>query len=150
MSSLQDIECLGLTSAVVGKIEHEAVYEAKLAIVKDCIPVGNLYDDHLIYKIQSICLLSLGNEDVDLNLIPCKKHSTGTKIPNADQILKNNKKDGTKGLFENSMFVNKTWGAVKSAGNTIKNTTQQAAAIATSQVLNINILNMILIILTCF
>ena len=30
--------------------------------------------------------------------------------------------------------MNKTWGAVKSAGNTIKNTTQQAAALASNQV----------------
>lgn len=36
-------------------------------------------------------------------------------------------------LFDGSQFVNKTWGAVKIAGNTIKTTTQQAAAIATSQ-----------------
>lgn len=34
-------------------------------------------------------------------------------------------------LFEG---MNKTWGAVKSAGNTIKNTTQQAANLATKQV----------------
>lgn len=31
-------------------------------------------------------------------------------------------------------MVNKTWGAVKIAGNTIKSTTQQAAAIATNQI----------------
>lgn len=30
--------------------------------------------------------------------------------------------------------MNKTWGAVKSAGNTIKNTTQQAAALASNQI----------------
>lgn len=30
--------------------------------------------------------------------------------------------------------MNKTWGAVKSAGNTIKNTTEKAAAIASHQV----------------
>lgn len=29
--------------------------------------------------------------------------------------------------------MNKTWGAVKNAGNTIKNTTQQAAALASNQ-----------------
>lgn len=37
-------------------------------------------------------------------------------------------------LFEGSAFVNKTWGAVKSAGNTIKNTTQHAAALASNQI----------------
>lgn len=36
-------------------------------------------------------------------------------------------------LFDGSQFVNKTWGAVKIAGNTIKTTTQQAAALATNQ-----------------
>lgn len=37
-------------------------------------------------------------------------------------------------LFDGSQFVNKTWGAVKIAGNTIKSTTQQAAALATNQI----------------
>lgn len=37
-------------------------------------------------------------------------------------------------LFDGSQFVNKTWGAVKIAGSTIKNTTQQAAALATNQI----------------
>lgn len=37
-------------------------------------------------------------------------------------------------LFESSILVNKTWGAVKSAGSTIKNTTQQAATIASNQI----------------
>lgn len=37
-------------------------------------------------------------------------------------------------LFEGSNMVNKAiWGAVKSAGSTIKNTTQQAAAMASNQ-----------------
>lgn len=37
-------------------------------------------------------------------------------------------------LFDGSQLVNKTWGAVKIAGNTIKSTTQQAAALATNQI----------------
>lgn len=37
-------------------------------------------------------------------------------------------------LFESSLLMNKTWGAVKSAGSTIKNTTQQAAALASNQI----------------
>lgn len=37
-------------------------------------------------------------------------------------------------LFDGSQFVNKTWGAVKSAGSTIKSTTQQAASIAANQI----------------
>lgn len=36
-------------------------------------------------------------------------------------------------LFDGSQLVNKTWGAVKIAGSTIKSTTQQAAALATNQ-----------------
>lgn len=36
-------------------------------------------------------------------------------------------------LFDGSQIVNKTWGAVKIAGSTIKTTTQQAAALATNQ-----------------
>ncbi|XP_077289295.1 phosphatidylinositide phosphatase spermathreecae isoform X2 [Arctopsyche grandis] len=135
LSGLEDIECLGITPAIIGKIEHEAIYEPKLVIVKDCTPVGNLYDDHIIYKIKSISLLPIGNEEIELNLTPCKKHSTGSILKtHVVENIKGNKRDSGKGLFENSVFVNKTWGAVKSAGNTIKTTTQQAAAIATSQV----------------
>lgn len=37
-------------------------------------------------------------------------------------------------LFDGSQLVNKTWGAVKIAGSTIKSTTQQAAALATNQI----------------
>lgn len=37
-------------------------------------------------------------------------------------------------LFDGSHLVNKTWGAVKIAGSTIKSTTQQAAALATNQI----------------
>lgn len=49
------------------------------------------------------------------------------------RIILNSKKSQTKGIFEGSVLVNKTWGAVKSAGTSIKSTTQQAAAIASSQ-----------------
>lgn len=84
-------------------------------------------------------MLTMGSEEIELNLQPCKKHGNGstTKSLTASELTKTNKKDGSKGLFENSLFVNKTWGAVKSAGNTIKSTTQQAAAIATSQVIDL-------------
>lgn len=37
-------------------------------------------------------------------------------------------------LFDQKAVLGKTWGSIKSAGNTIKNTTQQAAALATLQV----------------
>lgn len=41
--------------------------------------------------------------------------------------------NSSKGLI-GSQLVNKTWGAVKIAGSTIKTTTQQAAALATNQI----------------
>lgn len=74
-----------------------------------------------MYKIKSIAFLQLGLENVDLQLQQCPKHKTVTL------------RSGSNSLFDmqkNSAFT-KTWGTLKSAGNTIKNTTQQAAAIAT-------------------
>lgn len=97
-----------------------------MVIIKDVVPVGVLYPPHLVYKIKSVCLLS--DEKPDCVLIPCQKHNNN-KI-----ISLNNQTAQKQSLFEGSLLVNKTWGAVKNAGNTIKTTTQQAAAIATNQV----------------
>ncbi|KOX67473.1 Phosphatidylinositide phosphatase SAC2 [Melipona quadrifasciata] len=93
-------------------------------LIKEVSPVGELYGGHVIYKIKSIAFLHFGNENNDIGLLPCKKH----------QNLPKKKSQG--GLFDvpqKAAFA-KTWGTIKSATNTIKNTTQQAAALATSQV----------------
>lgn len=55
---------------------------------------------------------------------PCRKHKT---------VSSKRISSGNTSIFDiqkNAAFT-KTWGTLKSAGNTIKNTTQQAAAIAT-------------------
>lgn len=93
-------------------------------LIKEVLPAGELYGGHVIYKIKSITFLHLGSENNDIGLLPCKKH----------QNLPKKKSQG--GLFDvpqKAAFA-KTWGTIKSATNTIKNTTQQAAALATSQV----------------
>ncbi|KAF3429899.1 hypothetical protein E2986_07266 [Frieseomelitta varia] len=123
-ASPKDLECLGIFYGIIGKIEQPSVLEARLMLIKDVSPAGELYGGHVIYKIKSIAFLHFGSENNDIGLLPCKKH----------QNLPKKKSQG--GLFDvpqKAAFA-KTWGTIKSATNTIKNTTQQAAALATSQV----------------
>ena len=93
-------------------------------LIKDVSPVGELHGGRVVYKIKSVAFLHIGSDNSDLGLQPCKKHQS---LP---------KKTFQTGLFDAPQKAGfaKTWGTIKSAGNTIKNTTQQAAAMATSQV----------------
>lgn len=97
----------------------------------------------------------LSDDEPDAVLSPCPRHKTKLYIIiiykfndnnfnlfvlftfNFYRISNNNSSSSvtsTKSrLFESSQIVNKTWGAVKSAGSTIRNTTQQAAALASNQ-----------------
>ncbi|XP_071867330.1 phosphatidylinositide phosphatase spermathreecae isoform X2 [Bombus fervidus] len=123
-ASPKDLECLGIFYGIVGKIEQPCVLEPRLMLIKEVSPAGELYGGHIIYKVKSIAFLHLGSENNDIGLLPCKKH----------QNLPKKKSQG--GLFDvpqKAAFA-KTWGTIKSATNTIKNTTQHAAALATSQV----------------
>ncbi|XP_070154669.1 phosphatidylinositide phosphatase SAC2 isoform X2 [Polyergus mexicanus] len=120
----RDLECLGMFYGIVGKIEQASVLEPRLMLIKDVTPVGKLHGDHVVYKIKSIAFLHLGTDNADIGLLPCKKHQYALK------------KRGGSGLFDvpQKAALAKTWGTIKNATNTIKNTTQQAAALATSQV----------------
>lgn len=119
----KDLECLGMFYGIVGKIEQTSVLEPRLMLIKDITPAGELHGGHIVYKIKSIAFLHIGTENVDIGLLPCKKHQ---------YVLK---KKGSSGLFDvpQKAALAKTWGTIKNATNTIKNTTQQAAALATSQ-----------------
>ncbi|XP_055315656.1 phosphatidylinositide phosphatase SAC2 isoform X1 [Sitodiplosis mosellana] len=125
LSSVDDIECLGRCDGIIGVISLPGVLDSPiLLIIKESASVGAIYGAQLVYKIKSICMLS--NEEPDCELTICPKHRmknyTGTT-------------NSSKGrLFDGSQLVNKTWGAVKIAGSTIKTTTQQAAALATNQI----------------
>ncbi|KAH8242763.1 hypothetical protein KR032_001875 [Drosophila birchii] len=141
LSSVDDIECIGVTHGIVGVISLPNVYEPHLVVVKEATAVGVLYPPHLVYKIKSICILSAEEPDTDLS--NCTKHTKSNQSTptHSASITNNNNASASSGggggsskstkLFEG---MNKTWGAVKSAGNTIKNTTQQAANLATKQV----------------
>uniref|UniRef100_A0A8D8BQS8 Phosphatidylinositide phosphatase SAC2 n=1 Tax=Culex pipiens TaxID=7175 RepID=A0A8D8BQS8_CULPI len=145
LSSVDDIECIGITHGIVGTIALQGVLEPHLIIIKEAIPVGVLYAPHLVYKIKSICIL--GPDEPDTVILPCSKHNTTTTVKTIPSIGSASAQAGASGtssgqstssprsrLFESSALVNKTWGAVKSAGSTIKNTTEKAAAIASNQV----------------
>ncbi|XP_013108333.2 phosphatidylinositide phosphatase SAC2 isoform X2 [Stomoxys calcitrans] len=144
LSSVDDIECIGITHGIVGVISLPNVYESHLVIIKEATPVGVLYPPHLVYKIKSICILSA--DEPDTTLTPCTRHSrssntTPTHSRNSsagssslNNVNANSTTSSRSKLFEGNQLMNKTWGAVKSAGTTIKNTTQQAAALASNQV----------------
>lgn len=125
----KDLECLGMFYGIVGKIEQTSVLEPRLMLIRDVTPAGELHGGHVVYKIKSIAFLHLGTENTDIGLLPCKKHQ---------YVLK---KKGSIGLFDvpQKAALAKTWGTIKNATNTIKNTTQHAAALATSQVKNLKI-----------
>ncbi|XP_043672998.1 phosphatidylinositide phosphatase SAC2 isoform X2 [Vespula pensylvanica] len=123
-ASPKDLECLGMFYGIVGKIDQPSVLEPRLMLIKEVSVAGELYGGHIVHRIKSIAFLHIGTDNTDIGLLPCKKHQ---HLP---------KKKGASGLFEvpqKAAFA-KTWGTIKSATNTIKNTTQQAAALATSQV----------------
>lgn len=100
-----------------------------MLIIREAGAIGSLDQNHLVYKIKSVSILS--QDEPDFPLYPCAKHST---IPTSRPGSSSNSPQSKPKLFDSSSQLMKTWGAVKSAGNTIKSSTQQAATIATSQV----------------
>ncbi|KAK0159400.1 hypothetical protein PV328_010279 [Microctonus aethiopoides] len=123
-ASANNLECLGVFHGIIGKIEQTSFMEPRLMLIKDIANVGVLYGDRMVYKIKSVAFLQLGVDNSDLGLLPCKKHGG---INNKFSLT------GSNDSIQKTGFA-KTWGTIKSATNTIKNTTQQAAALATSQV----------------
>ncbi|XP_063834532.1 phosphatidylinositide phosphatase SAC2 isoform X2 [Ostrinia nubilalis] len=124
LSDIEDIECLGITEGILGKVEHSNIFEPRLMIIKESVPVGQIYFHHTIYKIKSICFLNMGVTNQEVELCPCTKHGSSSSVASSGRSI--NRKMGGR-LFENSAFLNKTVGAVKNVSNTIKTTTQQAA-----------------------
>lgn len=98
------------------------ILDPHLMVIRESVPVAAIYPPHIVYKIKGICILS--NDEPDQCLSPCFKHKGKVK---PGLTTKNR-------LFDSSQLVNKTWSAVKIASSTIKTTTQQAAALATSQI----------------
>lgn len=124
LSDIEDIECLGITEGILGKVEHTNIFEPRLMIIKESVPVGQIYFHHTIYKIKSICFLNTGPTNQEVELSPCTKHGSSSSMASTGRSIRG--KMGGR-LFENSAFLNKTVGAVKNVSNTIKTTTQQAA-----------------------
>lgn len=127
---MDDIECIGITPGIVGVISLPGVYDPHLIVVREAIPVGVLYPPNLVYRIKSICMLS--DDEPDGQLPNCPRHSSCQSV---DLTVTSSSTTSQKSrLFEGTQIVNKSiWGAVKSAGSTIKSTTQQAAALASNQ-----------------
>ncbi|CAH1279099.1 unnamed protein product [Diabrotica balteata] len=122
LTDADDPLCLGICDGIIGKVEHSPLFDTRLLLIKESLPVGKLHGENMVYKIKSVIFLPLGPENVDLNLTPCPKHKIMELKQNPNHSL----------LFDiqkNSAFT-KTWGTLKSAGNTLKYTTQQAAMAA--------------------
>lgn len=119
LTEAEDPTCLGVCQGLIGKVEHPFVFDPRLILIKESEPVGKLHGDNIVYKIKSVAFITLGKENVDLNLAQCMKHKTigVARAPNIPLF----------DIQKNAAFT-KTWGTLKSAGNTIKSTTQQAAA----------------------
>ncbi|XP_017105249.2 phosphatidylinositide phosphatase SAC2 isoform X1 [Drosophila bipectinata] len=139
LSSVDDIECIGITHGIVGVISLPNVYEPHLVVIKEAIPVGVLYLTHLVYQIKSICILSA--EEPDSSLPNCTKHSKSNQSTPTHSASNNNNvggssSGGTGTSNSTKLFkgMNKTWDAIKSTGKTIKDTTIQGATLATKQV----------------
>ncbi|CAH1122415.1 unnamed protein product [Ceutorhynchus assimilis] len=118
----EDPVCLGLCDGIIGKVEHIPLFDARLLLIKESSLVGKLHGNNDVFKIKSVVFLPLNSENVELNLRPCSKHQgivTLKRPTNRNALLE---------LQKNTF--SKTWGTLKVAGNTIKNTTQQAAAMA--------------------
>ena len=127
MATADDPDCLGVLHGIVGKIELHSVVESRLMLIKESACVGDLPGGKTVYKIKSVAFLQAGpmTESTDLGLKPCQKHQNCKKTGSSS--------GGIFDINQKAAFA-KTWGTIKSATNTIKNTTQQAAAMATSQV----------------
>lgn len=123
MADAEDPHCLGICEGIIGKLEHSSVFDPRLIIIKEAAPVGKIHGNNTVFKIKSIAFLSLGTENVDINLQTCSKHKTlsAKKQGNANPFLD----------IQKNVAFTKTLGTLKTAGNVIRNTTQQAAAIAT-------------------
>ncbi|XP_011304045.1 phosphatidylinositide phosphatase SAC2 isoform X2 [Fopius arisanus] len=122
-ATANNLECLGICHGIIGKIEQTSFMEPRIMLIKDISTVGELYGNRIVHKIKSVAFLQIGSENSDLGLNRCKKHGGMSKISMGSSF----------DAPQKTGFM-KTWGTIKSATNTIKNTTQQAAAIATSQV----------------
>lgn len=74
LSSVGDIECLGITPGILGVISLPGVYDPHLLIIKEAVPIGAVCPPNLVYKVKSICMLS--DDEPDNTLSPCPRHSS--------------------------------------------------------------------------
>ncbi|XP_065155717.1 phosphatidylinositide phosphatase SAC2 isoform X2 [Atheta coriaria] len=122
LADAEDPTCLGICYGLIGKVDHPSVFDPRLLIIREFTTVGKIHSNHEVYKIKSIAFLHLGPENTELNLHECHKH----RVKSAP---KKNTSNPFIDLQKNVAFT-KTLGTLKSAGNVIKSTTQQAAAMA--------------------
>lgn len=123
LSDIEDIECLGVTEGILGKVEHTNIYEPRLAVIKEVESVGEIYFHHTVYKIKSVVFLNMGMENQPVDLCACTKHTSSSSVSSCRKGSKMAAK-----LFENSALLNKTVGAVKTVSNSIKTSSQLAAS----------------------
>ncbi|KAH8409727.1 hypothetical protein KR222_002853 [Zaprionus bogoriensis] len=145
LSSVEDIECIGVTHGIVGVISLPNVYEPHLVVVREATAVGVLYPPHLVYKIKSICILSA--DEPDSELPNCTKHTkSNSSTPTHSAASKssssnNNNNNSSSNASGRAAAVagsksTKFLGSMNKTWDVFKATTQQAANLATKQVKN--------------
>ncbi|CAH2009385.1 unnamed protein product [Acanthoscelides obtectus] len=122
LTDADDPVCLGVCDGIIGKVEHSPLFDPRLLLIKESLPIGKLHGDNIVFKIKSVAFLPLNGDETDINLKPCSKHKSIETKPS--------QQSGSLFDLQRNAAFSKTWGTLKSAGNTIKNTTQQAAAMA--------------------
>ncbi|KAG5890101.1 hypothetical protein JTB14_026472 [Gonioctena quinquepunctata] len=127
LTDADDPICLGICRGIIGKVEHSPLFDPRLLLIKESLPVGKIHGDNDVFKVKSVVFLPLSTENTDISLLPCPKHKTINLKQNLNQ-------SGSIFDMQKNTALTKTWGTLKNAGNTIKNTTQHAAAIAAAGV----------------
>ncbi|KAI4462332.1 phosphatidylinositide phosphatase sac1 [Holotrichia oblita] len=122
LTDADDPICLGICYGIIGLVEHPSVFDSRLLLIKEAVSVGNLHGNNEVFKIKSVVFLKMDGE-CDGQLQECPKHKS--------MLFHKNRRDGPLFDLQPRVSLSKTLGTLKSAGNVIKTTTQQAAAMAT-------------------
>ncbi|GJQ85005.1 hypothetical protein Trydic_g3667 [Trypoxylus dichotomus] len=123
LTDADDPVCLGVCYGIIGIVDHPSVFDTRLLLIRESASVGYLHGNHEVFKIKSIAFLKLDGE-CDMQLQPCPKHKAMVRY-------KRGRDNPIFDIQRTVSLTSKTLGTLKSAGNVIKTTTQQAAAMAT-------------------
>ena len=87
LASETNPECLGAVWGLVGKLRIHPGVDDRLAFIRDCERVGEMYDTlrrttHPVYRVRTVSLVAITSQQnrVQPPLKPCPKHHVGRWI----------------------------------------------------------------------